>query len=245
MLGPRGGKVVTFRPLPEPAVRLLCFHHAGASAQTYARWPDLLPPDVELCAIQLPGHGGRSDETLHYSIEPLVDDLIDALAECLDRPFVVFGHSMGTLVAFESIRRLRREGLPLPRHLIASGCPAPHLGANTSLSELGEDQFAAECRRLGLIPAGLARSGLLRLLLPALRADLSVCEGYRYRQESRLRCPITVLGGTEDGLATHDQLAGWDRHTTATTRLHLFPGGHDYPVTMTTNVLSQVRAALT
>ena len=243
MLGPRGAKVVTFRPLPAPAARLVCFHHAGASAQTYAGWPDLLPAGVELCAVQLPGHGGRSDEPLHYSIEPLVDDLLDGLVGCLDRPFVVFGHSMGTLVAFEVVRHLRRRGLPLPRHLVASGCPAPHLGANTSLSKLEEDVFAEECRRLGLIPPNLVRSGLLRLLLPALRADLSVCEDYRYRPGGRLSCPITVLGGTDDGLATPGQLAGWDRHTAATMRLHLLPGGHDFPATMTADVLGQVRMA--
>lgn len=243
MLGPRGAKVVTFRPRSETAARLLCFHHAGGSAQAYGGWQELLPPGIELCAVQMSGHGGRSDEVLYHAIEPLVDDLVAGLEGWLDRPFVIFGHSMGALVAFEVIRRLRCDGLPLPRHLVASGCPAPHLEATTRLSELDEDAFATECRRLGLIPSSLVRSGLLRLLLPALRADLAVCERYRYQPGRRLPSAITVLGGTDDLLATRDQLSGWDRHTTAATRLHLFQGGHDFPITMTAGVLSQVRAA--
>ena len=39
--------------------RLICFPHAGAGAAAYADWARLLPPEIELVAVQLPG---RSDE---------------------------------------------------------------------------------------------------------------------------------------------------------------------------------------
>ncbi|MFE3548146.1 thioesterase II family protein [Streptomyces kronopolitis] len=61
------------------------------------------------------------------------------------------------------------------------------------------------------------------VLLPLLRADLTLCETYTHRAEAPLPCPLTVLAGSDDDSVTGAELAEWRGHTTAAFALHLFP----------------------
>ncbi|MFY0539568.1 thioesterase II family protein [Nannocystis pusilla] len=115
------------RPRPDARLRLFCCAHAGAAAHVFHAWPAGLPPDVEVCAVQLPGRAFRLAEPAYTAVEPLVAALDAAAAPLLDRPFAVFGHSMGALVAFEWTRALRRRRGPCP-----SACACPPSAARTS-----------------------------------------------------------------------------------------------------------------
>ncbi|MEK8168926.1 thioesterase domain-containing protein [Streptomyces sp. M19] len=42
--------------------RLFCLPFPGAAASAFLPWSDLLPPDVELCAVQLPGREDRFED---------------------------------------------------------------------------------------------------------------------------------------------------------------------------------------
>src|SRR5437868_14379522 len=91
------------------SLRLFCFPYAGGSSAIYHAWQRHLPPSVEVCAVELPGRGGRHREEPFDRIEPLVEALAQALLPYLDRPFAFFGHSMGSLLSFELARLLRRS----------------------------------------------------------------------------------------------------------------------------------------
>src|SRR4051812_7546548 len=98
--------VSIFRPNPRARLRLFCFPYAGGSSLIFRQWPGELPPDVELCAVQLPGRGGRLRETPFKRMSPLVEALAEVLPPFFDRPFAFFGHSMGATIGFELARRL-------------------------------------------------------------------------------------------------------------------------------------------
>lgn len=44
----------------------------------------------------------------------------------LDKPFVLFGHSFGSLVMFELARKLGRDASVTPLYLVVSGCRPPN-----------------------------------------------------------------------------------------------------------------------
>jgi surfactin synthase thioesterase subunit len=67
---------------------------------------------------------------------------------------------------------------------------------------------------------------MLRLLIPALRADLQMIETYEYVEERPLEVDILALGGTEDPAVSEAQLADWARYTTRDCEVRLLPGGH-------------------
>src|SRR5689334_8070972 len=115
------------RPNERARLRLFCFPYAGGGAEIYRLWPQNLPSEVEVCVAQLPGRGMRLREQPFTSLDALVETGTEAIAPLLDKPFALFGHSMGAMISFELAQRLRERGGPQPAHLFVSGRRAPQL----------------------------------------------------------------------------------------------------------------------
>jgi medium-chain acyl-[acyl-carrier-protein] hydrolase len=232
------------RPRPAARLRLICLPWAGGGASGYRDWPAHLPDDVEVVAVQLPGRESRLGEPPVTSMEPLVAGLAAGVRGQLDRPFALFGHSMGALIAFELARRLRSMGRE-PVRLLVSGARPPHLPSRRARDRhtLPDQEFVATVRELGGMPPEVLDSpDLLDLVLPALRGDFALVEGYAWRAGPALHCPISAFGGVEDDEVGRDDLAAWSRHTTGSFRRHLLPGGHFF-VNSSRESLLQIVAA--
>jgi medium-chain acyl-[acyl-carrier-protein] hydrolase len=215
------------RPNPRAALRLLCFPHAGAGASVFRTWPDELPPDVELLAVELPGRETRRRERPLQRLGPLVTALADAVAPELRAPFAIYGHSLGALVGFGLARELRRRSRPGPVHLFVSGRRAPQLPEPSPMYQLPDALLLARLRSLGGVPAALLEEPeLVEIFLPVIRADLTVAEAETPAVEAPLACPITALGGLTDPRASPDELDAWRAQTTAAFDREFFPGGH-------------------
>ncbi|WP_430788854.1 thioesterase II family protein [Actinoplanes sp. G11-F43] len=215
------------RPRPRAPLRMYVFPHSGGTPGEYLRWADALP-DVEVHGVQFPGRGGRYTEAPFTRMAPAVAALLAAVE--FRAPFVFFGHSLGALVAYETALALRAAGRPQPLRLYASAYRAPHLhDPGPDLSGLaGAALVAAIERDHGPLPAIVKDDPeLLEMTLPVLQADLGIVASYRYAPRPPLDCPVSVLGGAGDH-ETPEQLAAWDRHTTAGADVRLFPGGHFY-----------------
>lgn len=228
--GSTGRWTSVFVPRPAARLRLFAFHFAGGGASVYRPWALQLPPWVELRAVQLPGRLDRRGERPLGSVAEVVAGVADAVAEEVWRPYAVFGHSMGALVAFELARLLRARGLPPPVRLSVSGWPSPRLWPGTfELSGLPDAQFVAAVTALGGIPEEVLRMpSLLRLVLPVLRADLRVCEEYRYAPEAPLTVPVSVFAGVDDPLIPKGGLETWTEETTCGVTIRRYPGHHFY-----------------
>ena len=215
-------------PSATARVQLICFPHAGAGASTFRQWPSLLPPDVDVCLIQLPGREDRLAEPPFSRLPPLVDTLVRVLEPVLHKPFALFGHSMGALVAFELARALRASGAPQPVHLLIAAKQPPQLPeVQPPVHGLPDEHFLAEVRRLnGTSDAVLRHPELMRLMTPLLRADIAVCETYQYVDAPPLACPLSVFAAEGDASARPDRMADWSRQTTSRYRLHKFQGDH-------------------
>ncbi len=233
-------------PNPSAALRLFCLPHAGGGAALFRSWPTNLPATVEVCAVQLPGRETRFREPPLRNWQPLVAALADGLLPFLDRPYAVYGHSMGALLAFELVRELRRRGIAGPAHLIAAGYPAPPLPSERPhLHDLPEAEFRAALRQRGGTPAVvLDNNELMDLLAPMVRADFTVLETYLYQPDDPLDCPLTVVGGDEDPIARPHQLSAWRDVTTGPSELVMLPGPHFFPQTQQPLLLQTIRRLL-
>ena len=208
-------------------MRVFCFHYAGGGASVFRAWWKELPQGVEVLPVQLPGRESRFGEPLVSNMPALVPDLVQAIRPLCDRPFVFFGHSMGSLVAFEVAAALQREGLAVSR-LLVSASRAPHLPAEaTNIHKLPDAEFASELRLMkGTPEAVLDNAGLMELMMPVLRADFELVETYEFEGAGPLGAPITAIGGLMDADVGHDRLEPWMRHTTGDFRLLMLAGGH-------------------
>jgi surfactin synthase thioesterase subunit/glycosyltransferase involved in cell wall biosynthesis len=214
------------RPGDEAQLRLFCFPYAGGGAAVFRGWAARLAPRVAVCPARLPGREARILEPPAKRIEELVSGLMRALATEVVRPYALFGHSMGALVAFELARRLLRDGQPGPRALLVAAARAPQLRRSVAGPEPGEQELLEELERLGVGKEVFESEDLRRLVLPALRADVALCRAYVYEPGPKLSCPITVYAGAEDARLALEALEAWREQTTGEFRLRWFTGGH-------------------
>jgi medium-chain acyl-[acyl-carrier-protein] hydrolase len=217
-----------FVPKPNARVRLFCFPYAGGAAQEFRSWSEALGEDVEVYPVQLPGRENRLSEPAFDELPRLLEGILDAFSARWSDPFVLFGHSMGALVAFELARELRRRVGTTPAHLFLSGRCAPrHRDPARVLHSLPEADFIERLRDLDGTPEEVfANAELREVFFPTLRADFAVCERYRYRAETPLECPITVFGGSRDEEHPPALLEEWQAETSGAFALHMFPGNH-------------------
>lgn len=213
---------------PNAAVRLFCFAYAGAGASAFRDWHRDLPTEIELVALQLPGRENRFREPHYTRLADLMAPLRLLITQLSDKPFYFFGHSLGAMLAFELARTLQREGLPTPFHVAVSGMRAPHLsGRDEQLHLMPDNELLERIKEYNGTPRVLLENlDLMRLFLPQLRADFSICETYQFVQGAPLNCPVTALGGNRDPDVSPDEIAAWSVHTTEAFRHHIFDGDH-------------------
>jgi medium-chain acyl-[acyl-carrier-protein] hydrolase len=216
------------RPREGARRQLFCFPFAGGGASAYRLWREHFPPWIEVWPVEYPGHETRFREPAIDNAEDLASALAEQIAAAADLPFAIFGHSMGALLAFETVRTLRlRHGLQ-PAALFVSGFSAPHLKAlRPPIRNLPETAFREELRRYGGTPEPvLADEEFMQFLSPLLRRDLGICETYDYQVEPALSVPIIAFRGADDPTVPWGRLLDWAEHTAAAFRAHVMPGKH-------------------
>ncbi|MER5599764.1 alpha/beta fold hydrolase [Streptomyces sp. NPDC002265] len=216
-----------FHPRPDSRVRLVCLPHAGGSASFYFPMSRSMPDSVEVLCVQYPGRQDRRSEPLLDSVPALADKIYDVLRPWTDRPIALFGHSMGASLAYEITRRLEQEQGVVPAALVASGRRAPSAHRDETVHLRDDDGLVAEMRGLsGTNPQLLGDEEVLRMILPAIRADYRAAETYVWEPGPPLRCPVTCLVGDDDPKVTVEEAAAWSGHTDGPFTLKVFPGGH-------------------
>ncbi|AXG81394.1 thioesterase II family protein [Streptomyces paludis] len=209
-------------------LRLVCLPYAGGTPSVYRNWAADLGDGVRVVPVLLPGRGPRAREAPYTAMAPLAADLADALAEHeLAHDYALFGHSMGALLAYEVAHELRDRGLPEPAHLFVSGSKAPHLYGDRADHTLSDADLRQRVRDLGGLGADdTIGSSYLERRLPVLRADLTVCETYRWAPRTPLNCPMTAFSATRDPLAPAHRMEAWRVHTRGSLLRHHLEGDH-------------------
>lgn len=228
------------REVEHVTMRLICVPFAGGPAATYLNWQTLLPSTIDVCAVELPGHGTRFREPAILEMDPLIDYLVDLISPLFDRPVVIFGHSLGARVAFGIARRIQRAS-----GLIVSAAPAAHLPPRRHRSELPRAELVAELKILGGTPEQvLSDDDLMDLFIPTIRADLRLLERGLAPPDAKVTCPIRALAARDDQEVAFEDVAAWTHRTAADFQLIEMRGGHFFVQSRRDLVTAQVRIAL-
>nr|WP_321451597.1 polyketide synthase [uncultured Carboxylicivirga sp.] len=216
----------------ETKQQLFVFHDAGGSIRLFEPWTSVLDDSTELIMIQLPGRDNRTDETPVSDINELMDNLLPLMNEAIDKPFSIYGHSMGGLVAFEAARRLQYQYGHVAQELIVSGTPCLKGFVNEFVNNIFESQYTDE-QWLSLLTSGndtglSLENDLVKEMLNTLRNDFKLIHNYQYEQGDKLKCTVTALHAIDDDRVNIEDVKKWPSETEKSFELFEVKGGHNF-----------------
>ncbi|MFI2620588.1 thioesterase II family protein [Streptomyces sp. NPDC018584] len=215
-----------------------CFAHAGAGVSSFAGWNRHLGPGTRAVPHLLPGRDTRRREPRVTAREALLADLLHHFPRTADtdtRPatYLLYGHSLGALVAYTITRALSEAGLPTPALLVLGACPPPDAAPSRSgACRAPDEELLRVLGDLADLPGGTAPGGLWhRVVRPVLRDDLLLAEALRTAAcrpspAEPLDVPVLAVAGRDDPLAPARTVAGWRRWTTGPFAVRTVPGDH-------------------
>lgn len=209
-------------------VSLVCFHCAGGSAQSFFPWKKPATGLCELYAVELPGRARRLREPFAHSVDLQADRFAEQCRALPDKPLVLFGHSLGALLAYETARRLLAEGERRPVALLVSSRQSPDwLPACAGLPELNDQALRDYLTDLSGTPREvLENKAMMDIAVPILQADLTLILDYRHQHSRPLEIPVRVFGAIDDPQVRYESLLAWQRVSGANFSLHMIDGGH-------------------
>ncbi len=212
-------------------LNLICFPYAGSSPSVFRHWNLQLPDWVSLWGVRYPGRESRWQEPLITEAKLLAESVIDGLKGFPPTaPLVLFGHSLGAILAYEVALKLSSEDrLPLVR-LIVSGRRAPNFDpAFPVMSSLPDEDLLARIKALDGTPHEvLAHEELMSLLIPVFRADFIMDESYKSFPDELFELPLSIFGGRKDTFVPEEKLHAWEHFSTGARSTHFIDGGHFY-----------------
>lgn len=211
-------------------IKLFCIPHAGGSAAVYSKWKNYINPSIDICPIELAGRGKRFKEDFYNNINEAVEDVYNIIKNDLDDNYAFFGHSMGSLIAYELAHYIVKLKNNQPKHIFFSGRKAPNvIYENNSIHKLSEEDLKNKVFEFSGTPKEvLDNTHMSNAFLKILRADFKVCELYKYvKRDLKLDCNITILNGNKDDIKIN-HIASWKQHTSKECSIYFFKGGHFY-----------------
>ena len=212
-------------------IDLFCIPYAGGSAYTiYSKWHKKLNSKIRVQPLELAGHGSRMSEPFYDDVQNAVDDLMEKIKNHIrNRPYAIYGHSMGTLLAYELTVAVKVAGLPQPRALFLSGRQPPHHDyEGKKMYKMSDEEFLKNIKDIGGTPPLLFESSeLVKVFLPILRNDYRLIEQYSLPQHIiKIDSDFVFFYSYNDNHVTESGILEWKRYSNKSFEHYNFTGGH-------------------
>ncbi|RSN34594.1 non-ribosomal peptide synthetase [Amycolatopsis sp. WAC 01416] len=118
-----------------PDVTLVCVPYGGGSAAVFQPLATELAaatPDIDLLAVELPGHDVARPDEAFRTVDEIVDLLADEIARTVTGPVALYGHCVGSAVATALAARLEADGRTVAGVVVAGSFPSARLPGKLS-----------------------------------------------------------------------------------------------------------------
>jgi surfactin synthase thioesterase subunit len=215
--------------LNDAPVHIVCFHAAGCQPTVFMQWRRYFSASVCVAPVVLPMHGSRLLECMPQSFQEIANNFIYSCFNLFSHPTILFGHSMGAMIAYEVACLLQQCGRQ-PVALVVSCAQSPDRREVVDRTiGLTNSEFLDVLRDYGSISEDLLHNReFLEYYLPIARTDFALCERYVWQGHPELSLPIHTFNGQDDTHISRDGIEQWNNFTRGGCTHHLFNGGHFY-----------------
>lgn len=223
--------------------KLYLFPYAGGSSLSYLKWYNCFE-NYEIVTLDYSGHGLRAKEPYCDTIQEVAMDVTGRIIYSIsDRnvnevSIVLFGHSMGGIIAWHTACNLIEKYNIYPRVLCVSGCSVPsefagmnHYGIYAGDSQKHvDDHILVDTLLLNkrLDKKIVESENFENKIFPIIHHDYEMIAQYVNKKDTVLPIPIYVFTGEKDPLLPIEGAMKWKKITNREFKLFTFPGDHYY-----------------
>jgi len=214
--------------------KIIAIPFAGGNKYSFNKIEKHISPYFDWVTLELPGRGDRFKEPLLDNIHDMIDDLFVRIKQhIITGEYILLGHSMGCLLGYELMKKIRKNDLKLPVHTFFLGRGAPrHNRFKNKKSTLPQELFWEEIKKMGGMPDDFFKQkDLLEFFYPILKNDFKAIENYSYfKMEKPFSVPMHIIMGEEEigeGEKTSlEDMKDWMHETDTTCNFDIVKGNH-------------------
>uniref|UniRef100_UPI003898FDB9 thioesterase II family protein n=1 Tax=Caballeronia arvi TaxID=1777135 RepID=UPI003898FDB9 len=186
---------------------VVCAPYAGASATVFRPFADALcarDPTLAVRAIALPGNELGSDPRDYVSVEQMAQACADELIATNTGEIAVYGHCVGSFLAFELVRQIERRGRNVALLIVAAAFPLPRLLRMLPMPSpwrfTSDSKLHAMIRRWGG-PTDDVDPEVIAFMMGNFRRDARLTFEYeKRRRDGKIAAPLLCIVSQDDSL---------------------------------------------
>ena len=208
---------------------LFCISYAGGNAKYFFDLKkELSCHSIRVLPIEYAGHGMRSNEEAYHSFNDMSEDVFDIIKENYVENSIIFGYSMGALVAYDIINRLFTEKMRNELfHFFVAAHEPPNIPFRGSMyAHCDKEELLSGMINMGGISNQLlSNKRFLNIYLKRIKADYNLINDYKWDGiYKKLPCGITAFYSENDTPASN--MVQWERFTSKDIDMYDMSGGH-------------------
>jgi len=216
----------------EAKMQLFIFHHAGGSSANYKNLAKKFSNLFEIILVDLPGRGKRFQELMPETLNEIIEDLAYPISQTICKPFVFFGHSLGSHISYRILAELEREFYQSASLFFPSGANSPSYVAHHGFKSTSRSSFLELLYDLiylgGVSKEFMKDEVMVQHMVNLYRLDLKIFDDLKNYEIPILSCPIISLGSNKDNVVNPAALYGWSSVTRSYFESQIMDGNHFY-----------------
>ena len=204
---------------------------AGGSSASFAGW-NRYNREYEFVFLDLPGKGRRMNEPMAKTIDEAIEDIINQILKNIMEEkcesYYIWGHSMGSYIAYEASLKINNMECKRPLCLVMSVSVAPNKIDRQQIKDIpdNEDVFISYLVSLGLISKDLCNKKIMRkIYIPKIRNDYELLINYKPSNNKKCAIKTLILNGKDDDFIV-DDIYEWDQFFEQSPQYEFFEGNH-------------------
>lgn len=189
--------------------RIIFFPFVGGQSLSFKSLARELPDDMDVMAIDLPGHGWANGKCID-DFEEMIDLLYNELLAYFNGDFYLFGHSLGGIIAYRISQMLEKENIH-PKRVIISASPLPH--RIDEYRYIGDKDMKELIKIMsdfgGINSVFLDNEKHLEYYFKTIKADIDAFLKVSISINNPIKSPVTVFYSEDDSFVNYTDIFEW------------------------------------